>query len=597
MVGLLSRLIRVVQDHDTLLPVRPRVPALRLTGVRLPSDDSAGLSAVESWLGKQVGLVISFAETGNASGGWTDSLAATQAQIAALGPLGRSIYWAFPLCHGTAGAGAVETLRGDHDATIKTMFAAIAAARPTDPYIFVRLGWEMNFWSAYPWCRAHLTVAQYIALYRHIVSIGRAVDSRICFDWTPNAYVLGEDGKIVNPTDRYPGDAWVDIVAVDAYLRYEIESTINGLAPLTTINNFWDGEWGINALYAWAQQRGKPFGIAETGINGDGTASNGATGDLYSAHINRLYEFVSSKDVVFHCWWDKSTPFNCRISAGQYPTAASAYRDAFDGIPKAWTPLRQFGRELVEHRDASDVATLSLTGSSVDAWADKVASKVAAATGSARPTYSATARNGLAGVTGDGADDVLVQTDVVNVPAPGEAMSIFLQVYTAPGAAAFSYYLADSDATGGATNTRAIGHNNGNLRLQANNYGYSGGLVRGIDAGIIISWRAAYNIATRAGTVIGSINGGVPWADNVTMSQAPMTLTKRVLFGNGAAGDAVANRVSATLQEVGTICRPLTARERVYLSGYLAAKWGRQTDLPPGHPFKVSPPTYGGSLT
>lgn len=578
---------------------RPTLPALRLQGMRLITDDAAGLADAENYLGTQIGFITAFAETNNAAGTWADSLAATRAQITALAPLNRPLYWGFPLCHGTAGNGAAETLRGDFDTTIRTMFQEIVAANRPLPgnYFLIRLGWEMNFWSAYPWCRAFITPAQYIALYRKIVMLARSVDSRLFFDWTPNIRVIGADGKVIDPTQFWPGASWVDVNGTDAYLRYEIE-TANGITPTQTIANVWEGEWGINQLYAFAEAQGKPFLIAETGINGDGTANNGTTGDLYSAHINRLYEFVRSKSVFLHGYWNKASPFNCRLSNNQYAAASAAYKAAFDKVAKPWTPARQFGRELLEHRDASNTASMVMDAGTllVTSWADQVAGKLAQNTQSARPTYSATARNGLPGVTGDGADDVLIQTDVTNVPATGKAHTTFMQAYTLATAANFTYFLADTDATGGGTQTRAIGHNGGNLRIQSGNAGYAGPAIRPIDASIVVGFRDAYTSPSAAFTVQGSVNGGAPWSDNVTLPNPTMTITKRVLFGNGASTDGVSQRINATLQEQGTVSRVLSLAETQMLHGYLAWKWGNQAALPANHPNKAAAPMYGGIL-
>lgn len=575
---------------------RPTIPALRMCGMRLISDDAAGLTDAETWLGTQLDFIISFAETGNASGTWTDSLAALQASITALQPLNRPIYWAFPLCHGTVGNQAVNTLAGTHDATIKAMFAAILACRPNDARIFIRLGWEMNFWSAYPWCRAFINPTQYKQLYQRIVTIARSVSPSFVFDWCPNVRVIGKDQAIVDPTQFYPGDDYVDIIATDAYLRYDIEFTINGTPTAQTVINVWDGTWGINALYAFAETRGKPFGIAETGVTGGGGGSNGTEGDLYSAHYNRLYEFVRSKNVVFHGHWNKATPFNCRLSGNQYATCATVVKDGFDKVAKTWTLVRQFGRELVEWFDVSDAATLTLSGALVTTITDKVAGKTANQAGSARPTYSATARNGLPGISADGADDCLIQTDVTNIPAQGKAVTNIMQCYVDAAAANFSYLLADTDATG-VNNTRAFGHNANNLRIQGD-AGYAGGTIKGQDNSIVISYADSYDTTGgKDSTVQGSINGAAPWADNVSISMANFTISKRVLFANGAGSDGVANRIVATEQEIATISRQVSTAETDMIHGYLGWKWRLSgAHLPANHVYRNAAPVYGGVL-
>lgn len=579
---------------------RPPIPPLRLHGMRLINDNAAGLADAEGYLGTRLGFVTGFAEANNASGTWADSLQATKEQAAALAPLNRPIHWGIPICHGTLGHGAVETLRGDHDATIREMFVVMGNANPDEQYLFGGPGWEMNFWSAYPWCRAFITNAQFRALYRKIVTIGRAVDDRWVFDFCPNIRVIASDGKVVDPTQFYPGDAFVDHIDTHAYLRGDIEQTILGLMPAQTIANVWDGEWGINQLTAWAEGRGKMMSMTETGITGDGTANNSATGDLYSAHFNRAYEWFRTGNRLLYGVWNKSTPFNCRLSGAQpqYPVASAAHKAGFDRVAKPWTPALQFGRELIEHRSAKDAALMVMDNSTllVTSWADRVGGKLASNAASARPTYSATARNGLPGVTGDGADDVLVQADVTAVPVTGKAHTTFLQAFTSAAAANFSYLLADTDTTGGGTQTRAIGHNAGALYLRSGGAGYAGPVIRPSDASIVVAYRDVVLLPAPIVTVQGSVNGGAPWSDNVVLPNPSMTITKRVLFGNGSASDGVSQRIAGTIQEQGTIARIPTPSETQMLHGYLAWEWGTVANLPTRHPFKTSRPTYGGPM-
>ncbi len=581
----------------------PALPALRLFGARLSSNDAAGLADIENFLGKPIESLTAFAETNAAVGSWADSLAATRDEIAKLKPLNRPIYFAFPICGGP-GSGPVETLRGDHDETIRQMFRDIIVCnRPfVDPktgkvYFPIRLAWENTIYAAYFWGRAYLAPREFRALWRYIAKIGKSVDSRFYFDFTPNNRIPGPDGKVIDPRPYFPGRDLVSAIGVDAYIRYEVEVTVEGLTPEQSIAKTWDGEWGIMDLYRWAESLDLPINIAETGTNGSQDANNSVTGDRYAPHYNRLGHFVRTKRVFVASIWNKDnspTSFNCRITDLKYPLSAAVVKAAFGVNAVPWTPALHFGLDLVQHHSAMDAALMTIDGTTqqVAAWPDRISGKVLTAAGSARPVYSATARNGKPGITADGADDAMVQTDVSNLPIYSKAVTNFVQAYTFGDAGAFSYLFADTDAVGGATNTRGINHNNGNGRFYSGGMTLTGPAIRGIDASIIATLRDGYSATQQ--TVQMAVNGGMLWSDGLIAQIPPTTATKRVLFGNGAANDGVANRIHATMQEMGTIRRAIDKDEVALLQGYLAWTWGTQAQLPATHPYKLAAPTYGG---
>lgn len=93
------------------------------------------------------------------------------------------------------------------------------AARETAAFakpVMIRLAHEMNGWW-YPWGAGvdGNKDADYVAMWRHVVSIFReegATNAR--WVWSPNIY--GDNGLAPFET-FYPGDAWVDYVALDGY--------------------------------------------------------------------------------------------------------------------------------------------------------------------------------------------------------------------------------------------------------------------------------------------------------------------------------------------------------------------------------------------
>ncbi len=95
---------------------------------------------------------------------------------------------------------------------------AAAFGRP----IFIRFAHEMNgSWSPWgAWVDGN-TPADYIAMWRHVVSIFRAEGAtNVRWVWSPNVYNSENDytSRPVRPFQPYyPGDHWVDFVALDGY--------------------------------------------------------------------------------------------------------------------------------------------------------------------------------------------------------------------------------------------------------------------------------------------------------------------------------------------------------------------------------------------
>ncbi len=81
--------------------------------------------------------------------------------------------------------------------------------------LFVRLAPEMNGdWDAWG-VKPGNSPRDYVAMWRHVVSIFRAAGaSNVRWVWSPNVYASGS-AKPFNV--YYPGDAWVDDVALDGY--------------------------------------------------------------------------------------------------------------------------------------------------------------------------------------------------------------------------------------------------------------------------------------------------------------------------------------------------------------------------------------------
>ncbi len=140
--------------------------------------------------------------------------------------------------------------------------AAAAAASWRKP-LLVRFAHEMNLRGS-PWGPGvdGNTAANYVAAWQHVVSIFRhAGATNVLWVWSPNV----ECGGACPFADFYPGDAWVDWVALDGY-NY---SSIDGMPWMSVSQIFGSSYDDLTEL------TNKPVMIAETAsteVGGDKAA-------------------------------------------------------------------------------------------------------------------------------------------------------------------------------------------------------------------------------------------------------------------------------------------------------------------------------------
>ena len=107
-------------------------------------------------------------------------------------------------------------VNGSEDAT--TLLPAVALAKSYPGTLYIRLDWEMNGpWAPYsplnPDQPTSETPATFVAMWQHVVQYFRAAGvSNVRWVWSPNV-----DGGTGTMASYYPGDSYVDDVALDGY--------------------------------------------------------------------------------------------------------------------------------------------------------------------------------------------------------------------------------------------------------------------------------------------------------------------------------------------------------------------------------------------
>lgn len=253
----------------------------------------------------------------------------------------------------------------------------------------------------------------------------------------------------------------------------------------------------------------------------------------------------------------------------------------------AWTPARLSG--VIAWFDASVAASIRRTGSGqVQSWLSVLGNLEAVQTnGTLQPIYSTTARNGLPGVTFDGADDVLSFSTFSNLPVLDRDATILAVAYSATSGFRVLTGYSGGTATGGTSRSFGVAGGGGSAPLTdtqpalfcqgAPNIGTTSGY----------SWVTADRVVV---AVIGSnllemtVDGSAPVSNTGTMA------TVATAGGIGWDGGATGGTWSGTVQEVIYVNRKLTTPERQKAEGYLAWKWNLAASLPASHPYKIKRP-------
>lgn len=170
--------------------------------------------------------------------------------------------------------------------------------------MYLRIGWEQNG-NWYGWqVRSEATKNAYIAAWRHVADLAHRYAAThgmtIKTVWSPSASFANYG---IQEEESYPGDAYVDVIAPTAYSPIwnptrsrdktayydwgtkEDVSLEAWLANPINRRQVWDYPsadywnptrgWGIPAAIAFAQSRGKPFGLSETGTGAFGVTTRG----------------------------------------------------------------------------------------------------------------------------------------------------------------------------------------------------------------------------------------------------------------------------------------------------------------------------------
>ena len=265
---------------------------------------------------------------------------------------------AIPLTIGSATLSQVAA--GNYDKYFTTWAKNLAATGRGASDI--RIGWEFNGnwmpWSAY-------NAANFLAAFRHVSTLVKGLLPKSQIDWNGNwgNSQCGNDAL----TTLYPGNAYVDVVGVDAY--------DGGWVPANSDAAFagWlTGKNGLQDWYNFAVAHGKKFSVPEWGLVPTDEGDN-------PAFVRGMYNFfaVNAAHLAFESYFNGAT---------------NALRPAL--MPKASAEYQQLWSQLVTPSTAPMPLTL-VPGVSADPWG----SAHAFSTGGLPGTATGTVTYSVAGTT------------------------------------------------------------------------------------------------------------------------------------------------------------------------------------------------------
>lgn len=270
-----------------------------------------------------------------------------------------------------------DITRGTYDAAYTGIVDAWANAgfKTMD----LRLGWEMNG-DFMPWFYGNdaASQAEWVKAFQHLSTLlhaeGGKVGATVNIVWNPN---LANNGTLP-VVNSYPGDAYVDQIAVDAYspiYPYDLydwrlnngtkDATLQQwLADPVNRQHFWSYPsanqnnptgtgigFGMEDAIAFAKAHNKPLGIAESGAGGNGTTTGPVDDPAFPQWLAGELAKAQSMgiSVPYVNIWDVSLAdgdWNFNASSGK-PAEAAAWGQYFGAASGGASPAVTVAASLV----------------------------------------------------------------------------------------------------------------------------------------------------------------------------------------------------------------------------------------------------------
>ncbi|HSL59054.1 MAG TPA: DUF4214 domain-containing protein, partial [Acidimicrobiales bacterium] len=192
-------------------------------------------------------------------------------------------------------------------------------------------------------------VADVVTAWRRWVDIMRAVPgNRFTVDWNP----AGGQHALRDAERAYPGDPWVDRIALDVYDGWYHRGWRPGIDPVPTPaerDAVWreilDGDRGLRFWRDFAAARGKPLSFPEWGLRtwaeSDGRVHGGGDHPVF---VQRMHALISDPrwNVDYHAFWEDPGVGVSDPDAGRpvpVPASRAAFLRLFGATPTPSGPV------------------------------------------------------------------------------------------------------------------------------------------------------------------------------------------------------------------------------------------------------------------
>ena len=238
---------------------------------------------------------------------------------------------------------------GGADGYFKTLAQNLISAGFGSSYI--RLGWEFNGgWMGWSVCNQDGSTlsswaSDFVPAFRNIVASMRSVTgANFKFIWNPiassNASCSGDALE-----NFYPGDSYVDMVALDAYdgIGGQTSDTARWTDLLSGLNaGGWTAEvpaaingqkfagYGLNWLTAFGKEHGKEVGLPEWGLNSADTAAGGGDDTYFMTQMASWIKANATGPAIFWNYGNGTLPLDIpNYTDGGTQDATAVFKAAF----------------------------------------------------------------------------------------------------------------------------------------------------------------------------------------------------------------------------------------------------------------------------
>lgn len=258
-------------------------------------DNEAEAQRIEALLGRELDAVVAFTDHTN------EDITVNTFPFTDQWPGERKLILSH--CLSVDGWDMDEAADGTHDEEYQEAVDNLVPYR--DRIFSLRIGWEMNANGGFPWAiggdGTNQSAANYVAAFARFAEMVRIAMPEVLIDWCP----LWDQP---DPSTWYPGDAFVDIIGNDVYLKNEFWT-----------DQFYDvlynAPWDLSTQEAFAQARGKMMAVAEFG-------SDFNTG-TWVQNMIRWMRRPRACRVAYHGYWNSAQSFDSSFET--YPVNEAAF--------------------------------------------------------------------------------------------------------------------------------------------------------------------------------------------------------------------------------------------------------------------------------